>query len=161
MLQTAEFWVAVAFFVFIGILLYYRVPGIMNRMLDERAEDIRRELDSARRLRDEAQQLLADYRKKQSQADEEARAILELAQCEAESLAKETRESLADTVERRTRLAEDKIARAEAQAVAEVRSAAVDVAVAAAERIVRDKTAGPAGTELIDKAITELRGKLH
>jgi F-type H+-transporting ATPase subunit b len=161
MTELAEFWVAIAFFTFIAVLLYVRVPRRVNKMLDERAEGIRTELDEARRLRDEAHNLLQDYQKKQRNAGLEADAIIDQAKREAESFAQETRRNLKDTLERRTRLAEEKITRAEGQAVDEVRAAAVETAIAAAEKILREKAAGAAGAALIDQGIRDLKGRLN
>lgn len=161
MLQSAEFWVAVSFVLFLLILLYYKVPAVLAKALDERADGIRRELDEARRLREEAQALLADYEKRHRNAAEEAQAIVNLARSEAEALAKETRQSLAESLTRRTRLAEEKIARAEAQAVDDVRAAAVERAIAAAERILREKASGAGGAALIDQGIRDLKGRLN
>jgi F-type H+-transporting ATPase subunit b len=161
MLAMAEFWVAVAFVAFVAILVYYKVPKLIAKALDERAEAIRKDLDEARHLREEAQSLLADYQKKHRNVAQEAEAIIDLARREAEALAHETRVSLKQTLERRTKLAEDKIARAEAQAVDEVRASAVDVAVAAAEKILREKMAGSGGAALIDQSIRDLKGRLN
>jgi F-type H+-transporting ATPase subunit b len=161
MLQMAEFWVAVAFVAFLLILAYYKVPALIAKALDDRAAAIRKELDEARRLREEAQNLLADYQKKHRNAGQEAEAIVEQARREAEAFAAETRKSLAETVERRGRQAEDKIARAEAQAVEDVRAAAVDMAIAAAEKILREKAAGAGGAALIDESIRGLKGRLN
>jgi F-type H+-transporting ATPase subunit b len=161
MLRTAEFWVAVSFVGFLAILVYYKIPALLAKALDERAAAIRKELDEARRLRDEAQNLLNDYQKKYRNAGLEAESIIEQARGEAEAYAKETRASLAESLERRTRQAEEKIARAEAQAVDEVRAAAVDTALAAAERILREKASGAAGAALIDDSIRSLKGRLN
>lgn len=161
MLGMAEFWVGVSFVSFLLILVYYKVPGLIAKALDERAEAIRKDLDEARRLREEAQALLADYEKKHRNAGQEASAIIELARQEAHVLAQETRAGLKDMLERRTRLAEEKIARAEAQAVDEVRAAAIERAVAAAERILREKAAGAGGSALIDQGIRDLKGRLN
>jgi F-type H+-transporting ATPase subunit b len=161
MLRMAEFWVAGAFVAFLAILVYYKVPKLLAKALDDRADAIRKELDEARRLREEAQTLLADYQKRHRNVGQEAEAIVDLARREAEAFAQETRASLKDTLERRTRLAEDKIARAEAQAVDEVRASAIDVAVAAAERILREKMAGSGGAALIDQSIRDLKGRLN
>ena len=157
---TPEFWSAVAFFLFIGLLVYYKVPSQAAKWLDDRADAIRRELDEARRLREEAQQLLADYQIKSREAAEEAKVIIEQARREAEALGAETRKALKETLERRTKLAEDKIARAEAQALGEVRSAAVDAAIAAAERILKTKISAKTGANLIDQSIRDLKGRL-
>ena len=161
MLRMAEFWVAVAFVAFLLILAYYKVPALIAKALDERAAGIRKELDEARRLREEAQALLADYQRKHRNAGQEAEAIVEQARREAEAYAAETRKSLAETVERRRKQAEDKIARAEAQAVEDVRAAAVDMAIAAAEKILREKAAGASGAALIDDSIRSIKTRLN
>lgn len=161
MLRMAEFWVGVAFFAFLLILAYYRVPALIAKALDDRAAAIRKELDEARRLREEAQALLADYQRKHRNAGQEAEAIIEQARREAEAFAAETRQSLAETVERRRRQAEEKIGRAEAQATEEVRAAAVDMAIAAAEKILREKAAGPNGAALIDESIKSIKTRLN
>ncbi|MGE0850737.1 MAG: F0F1 ATP synthase subunit B [Hyphomicrobiaceae bacterium] len=161
MLQMAEFWVAVAFVAFVLVLLYYRVPRLISKALDERAEAIRKELDEARRLREEAQALLADYQKKHRNVGQETDVIVETARREAEALANETRASLTESLERRTRMAEEKIERAEAQALDEVRASAIDVAVAAAEKILREKMAAGGDASLVDQSIRDLRGRLN
>jgi F-type H+-transporting ATPase subunit b len=161
MLLMAEFWVAVSFVAFILVLIYYKVPALLAKALDDRAAAIRRELDEARRLREEAQNLLADYQRKHRNAGQEAEAIIDQARHEAQAYAHETRAALADTLDRRTRQAEEKIARAEAQAVDEVRAAAVDMAMAAAEKILRERAAGAAGAALIDESIGNLEGRLN
>ncbi len=159
--QHAEFWVLIAFLLFMGILLYYKVPTLLGASLDKRAETIRNELDEARRLREEAQALLADYQRKSREAEEEAKVIVEQAKREAEALAAETRKALAEQVERRTKVAEEKIARAEAQAVSEVRATAVDVAVAAAEKILRERVTGEAANAIAGQSIRALKGQLN
>ncbi len=156
-----EFWVLISALGFVALLFYYQVPGLVARALDERAEAIRKELDEARRLREEAQQLLAEYRRKSREADQEAKAMIEQAQREAEALTAETRATLGETLERRTKLAEEKIRRAEAEALAEVRATAVDVALAVAERILRRRVAGEAGKALIEESIREVKTKLN
>jgi len=159
--STPEFWVAVAFLGFCGLLVYYKVPELIGKLLDERAEAIRKELDEARRLRTEAEALLAEYQTKTQAADEEAKAIVDQARREAELLTTETRKSLSEMLERRTKIAEEKIARAEAQALAEVRSTAVDTAVSAAERLMKSKITPDAGAQMIDQGIRELKTRLN
>jgi len=161
MLHSPDFWVAIAFLCFLGILWKAGVPSLIAKGLDDRSDAIRKELDEARRLREEAQRLFEDYQKKQREADQEAKAIIDKARIDAESLAAETRKSLVETLERRTKLAEEKIARAEAQALGEVRSTAVDLAVAAAERLLKDKVAGASAGTLIDQGIRDLKGRLN
>jgi F-type H+-transporting ATPase subunit b len=155
------FWVMIAFFAFFALLIYYKVPGMVGKSLDARAEAIRHELDEARRLRDEAQSLLNDYQRKSRQAEEEAKSIIEQAKRESEALASETRRALTESVERRTKLAEDKIARAEAQALAEVRASAVDGAIAAAEKILKARTTGKTANALVESSIRDLDRKLN
>jgi F-type H+-transporting ATPase subunit b len=161
LLATPEFWVAVAFFAFLALLAYKGVPGMVAKALDQRADAIRKELDEARRLREEAQALLADYQRKTREAETEARAIVDQARREAEAVAEETRRNLKESLERRTRIAEEKIARAETQALGEVRSAAVDSAMAAAERVLRSRLQGADGAALLEEGIRELKGKIH
>ncbi len=154
-------WVAVSFVAFIGLLLYYGVPAFIFKALDDRAEAIKSELDEARRLRNEARDLLADYQRKAAEAETEANLIIEKAQEEAQLLATETHRNLEDMLARRTKLAEEKIARAEQQALGEVQSAAVDAAVAAAGRLLKTNVTPDVGEKLIDDGIKDLRGKLN
>lgn len=155
------FWVMIAFFGFVALIVYYRAPRLIGKALDARADAIRNELDQARRLRDEAQALLVDYQRKSREAENEAKAILEQAKRESEALAAETRKNLHESVERRTKLAEDKIARAEAQALSEVRASAVENAVAAAEKILKTRATGATAKALVDSSIRDLEGKLN
>lgn len=159
--QNPYFWVLVSFVGFVALLLYYKVPELIGKALDDRAAAIKTELDEARRLREEAQALLNDYQAKAKAAEQEAKSIIEQAQREAEALASESNKALAESLERRSKLAEDKIARAEAQALSEVRAAAVDAAVSAAEKIIAGKVSGSAGSGLIDEAIKDLKTKLN
>jgi F-type H+-transporting ATPase subunit b len=156
-----EFWVAVSFFLFLGLAVYLGVHKKLATALDARAAAITKELDEARRLREEAQSVLADYRKKQGAVETEVAAIVSLAAKEAESLAAETRVSMKEHFERRAKLAEDKIARAEAQALADVRNAAVDAAVAAAESIIAAKLTPEAAAKLVGTSIDSLKSKLN
>jgi F-type H+-transporting ATPase subunit b len=157
----ALFWVLAAFLIFAGLLIWFGVPGIVGKMLDERAEAIRKELDEARKLREDAQALLSDYQKKAREAESEAKGIIDAAKREAETLATEARKSLVETIERRSKLAEEKIARAEAQAISEVRATAVETALAAAENILKSRVPGATGDALIEDAIRGLKGKLN
>lgn len=159
--STAEFWVFITFLIFIGILFYFRVPALIGKALDKRGEGIRTELDEARRLREEAQALLAEYQRKAREAEEEAKSIVEQAKQEALSLAAETKRQMAEGLARRTKLAEEKIARAEAQAVSDVRASAVEAAVIATEKILKERVAGPVAKGLVDTSISDLKGKLN
>ena len=135
MFATPEFWVMIAFFGFVALLIRYKVPGMVAGILDKRAADIAAELDEARRLREEAQQLLASYQRKQREAMKEAEEIIAQAKVEAEQLAKETRANMEAQVERRTKLAEDKIVHAETQPLKDVTVSAYKAVVDAARRI--------------------------
>ena len=161
MLHNPAFWVGVSFFGFVALLVYLKVPGALGKSLDERADAIRKELDQARRLREEAQDLLADYQAKQRQAEEEAKAIVEKARREADAMKTDSERALKESIERRSKIAEEKIARAEAQAVAEVRAAAVELATAAAEKVLAARATGAVGQSLIDQSIRDLKGKLN
>jgi F-type H+-transporting ATPase subunit b len=156
-----EFWVAVSFFLFVGLVLYLGVHKKVAAALDARAALIAKELDEARRLRDEAAKVLADYKRKQGEAVNETKNIVDLAVREAEALAAETRKSVKEHFDRRMKLAEDKIARAEQDAVREVRSVAVDAAVAAAQNLIaKNLTADRAG-KLVSESIDALKSKLN
>lgn len=160
-LSTPEFWVAVSFFGFVALIIYFKVPGMVLKALDDRADAIRKELDEAKRLREEAQALLTDYERKQRNAAKEADEIIQLARQQAETLATETRESLKTTLARRAKLAEDKIARAGEQALVEVRAAAATAAIAAAQQIIADKMTPAASKKLVDQSIKGLKAKLN
>jgi F-type H+-transporting ATPase subunit b len=134
-IYEAEFWVAVSFFMFIGLLLYLGVHKRVASALDARALRIGKELDEARRLREEAERLLVDYRRKLGNVVTEVDNTIALAAKQAEDLAVETRQSLKEHIERRIKLAEEKIARAEMEALGELRNDAVDLAIAAARSL--------------------------
>lgn len=160
-IHNPEYWVLVAFLIFVGLLWRAGVPGIIGKSLDGRSEAIRNELDAARRLREEAQALLAEYQKKQRDAETEAKAIVDAAKREAEAMAADTVKTLTEQLQRRTKLAEDKIARAEAQAISEVRATAVDGALAASAKILSAKSVGATAANLVDASIADLRSKLN
>jgi F-type H+-transporting ATPase subunit b len=159
--QWATLWVFLGLLVILGVMVYMKVPGMLTKALDDRAAKIRSELDEARKLREEAQALLKEYEKKRGQAEGEAEAIVAQAKREAEALAEESRARLEDYVARRTKAVEARIAQAESQAVAEVRSRAIDVATAAAGRILAEEAKGKTGEELIDRSIETVRKSLN
>ncbi len=161
MLSTPEFWVLVSFILFVALVVYLGVPGKITAALDDRADRISKELAEANRLREEAQALLAEYQHKRKEAEAEAEAIVAQAKSEAEAYAAETRRKLAESVERRTKLAEQKIAQAEVQAVKEVQSAATELAVAAAGEMIAAEARGAKGASLIDESIAALKSKLN
>ncbi len=156
-----EFWVAVSFFLFVGGLLYLGVHKKIASALDARAATIAKELEQAKRLREEAEKVLADYRRKQGEAVKETEAIINLASKEAEILAAETRRSMKEHFDRRIKLAEDKIGRAEAEALREVREAAADAAVIAAQTVIAAKLTPDAADKLVKQGIDALKGKLN
>ena len=161
LLGDAEFWVAVAFVIFVAGLGYLGVHRMIAKSLDERAARIKAELDEARKLKDEAAELLAEYQRKRQAAEGEAQDIISGAKAEAERMAAEAKTRIEDFVARRTKMAEAKIAQAEAQAAADVRSAAAEAAVAAAEKILSAETKGKLAGELIAKGIDDVRKKLN
>jgi F-type H+-transporting ATPase subunit b len=153
----AEAWVAVAFVLFLGILVYVGAHRRVIDGIDQRQARIKAELEEARRLREEAQALLVEYQRKRHDADREAEAIIATANAEAERLAAEGKARLEDFVARRTKMAETKIAQAEAQALADVRSSAADAAVAAAEKILSTTAKGKIADDLLARGIADLR----
>ncbi|MGL4396719.1 MAG: F0F1 ATP synthase subunit B [Hyphomicrobium sp.] len=155
------FWVTISFLLFLALLAYYGVPKLIGKALDERADAIRKELDEARRLREEAQALLADYQKKSKEAEAEATSIVEQAKREAEAIAADARKTLNETIERRSKMAEEKIARAEAQAISDVKTKAVETAISAAEKLLQARVTGATGAGLISQSIADLKGKLN
>ena len=161
LLSDPETWVAIAFVIFLDVLAYLGVHKMIMKSLDDRAERIKAELDEARRLKEEAAELLAEYQRKRQAAEAEAQDIIEGAKAEADRLATEAKGRIEDFVARRTALAETKIAQAEAQATADVRSAAAEAAVAAAEKILSAETKGKLAAELIAKGIDDVRKKLN
>lgn len=160
-IYNASFWVGLCFVLFLLMLVYKGVPGMIAKALDKRADDIKSELDQAKKLHEEAGAMLAEYERKQRDAEKEAQAIVAQAKSDAESLAAETRENLKATLERRAKLAEDKIARAEEQALSEVRASAISVAIAAAEQIIEKKMTPAASKKLVDESIKSLKSKLN
>jgi F-type H+-transporting ATPase subunit b len=159
--SLATVWVLIALIIFIGICLYVKVPAMLSKALDARAARISSELDEARRFREEAQALLAEYQKKRKEAEQEAAAIVEAARREAEMLATEARQRTEDYVTRRTALAEQKIGQAERDAISEVRSSAVDLAVEAARKLLAGQADAKAGADLFKASLQEVKSKLN
>lgn len=159
--SLATVWATIALLIFIGITLYIKVPAMVSKSLDERAGRIRKELEEAKRLRDEAQALLAEYQNKRKEAEKEAAAIVEAARHEAAVLAEEAKKRTEDYVQRRTALAEQKIGQAEREAIAEVRSSAVDLAVEAARKVLGQKVDAKAGADLFKASLAEVKAKLN
>lgn len=159
--MDATFWALVGLVLFIALIVYLKVPGKITAALDARAARIRHELDEARRLREEAQAVLAEYQRKRKEAEAEAESILSIAKVEAERMTTDARAALDEMIARRTATAESKIAQAEAQAVAEVRARAAEVAVAAARVILEDKVKGAVAGQLLDEGIATVKSRLN
>ena len=157
----AEVWVTLGFLVFLGIMGYAGVHRTIGKALDDRSARIKAELDEARKLRDDAAALLAEYQQKRQQAEGEAQEIVAGAKAEADRLAIEAKARIEEFVARRTRMAETKIAQAEAQAAADVRAAAADAAVAAAEKILRQEAKGELAGRLVARGIDDVGKKLN
>jgi len=161
MFAEPEFWVAVAFVILMGIFAYMGVHRTILAALDHRSERIRSELEDAQRLKQDAAKLLAEYKARRATAEREAADIVASAKTEAERIAAEAKAKMEDFVARRTKTAESKIALAEAQALADVRAAAADAAVAAASTILSQTVKGEVAEDLLAKGITEAREKLN
>ncbi len=161
MFSTPDFWVGVSFVLFVALLVYLKVPAMVTSTLDERAKGISDELAEAQRLREEAQALLSEYEKKRKEAETEAENIVAQAKAEVDAFAAESRRKLTESVERRSRMAEDKIAQAEISAIKEVRSAATDLAIAAARDLVAAQAKGAKGASLIEDSIKSLKSRLN
>ena len=161
MFHEAETWVAVAFVLFVGLGIYLKVPAMLAKMLDERADKIGKELAEARKLREEAQALLAEYQKKRAEAEKDAANIVAQAKVEAEAYSVETRKKLVETIERRTKQAAQKIAQAEAAAIKEVRTTATEAAIGAASKLVGEAVQGTRGVKLIDESIAAVKSRLN
>jgi len=159
--MEAEDWVAVAFLILLGVFGYLGLHRTVLRALDHRRDRIKNELDDAQKLKDEAAKLLAEYRARRESAVREADDIISNARAEAGRIAAEAKTRMEEFVARRTKMAETKIAQAEAQAVADVRAAAADAAVSAASSILANTVKGSAADALIDQGINEVRQKLN
>lgn len=155
------FWATVALVIFLAVAVYFKVPGTIAKSLDKRSERIRAELEEAKRLREEAQQLLAEYQRKRKDAEKEASAIVEAARREAAQLVVEAKQKTEDYVARRAVLAEQKIGQAERDAVNEVRARAVDVAIEAARTVLATRVDTRLGGELFQASLQDLKAKLN
>lgn len=166
---SAEFWslsntdmiVLISFILFIGVLVYYKVPGMLTGLLDKRAIGIKSDLDEAKSLREDAQTLLASYERKQREVQEQADRIVANAKDEANRAAEQAKEDIKTSITRRLAAAEDQITSAKTSAIREVRNQAVMVAVGAAKDVIAKQTTAASANKLIDDAIAEVGAKLH
>jgi F-type H+-transporting ATPase subunit b len=160
-LKNTDFVVLLAFLLFIGVLFYFKVPGMIGGLLDKRADTIRGELEEARALREEAQTLLASYERKQKEVQEQADRIIAQAKDEAATAAEQAKADLQKSITRRIAAAEDQIASAEAAAIKEVRDRAVVIAIGAARDVIAKQMTAADGNKLIDEGIDVVDAKLH
>lgn len=160
-LRNTDFVVLLGFLLFLGVLAYFKVPGLLGGLLDKRATGIRNDLDEARALREEAQILLASYERKQTEVAAQADTIVANAKTEAEAAAVQAHKDLDATIARRLAAAEERIASAQASAVKEVRDQAAMVAVAAARDVIAEVTSAADKDRMIDESIAEVGAKLH
>ena len=161
MFQDPTFWVLVAFIGFVGVLVYFKVPGMVIKGLDARAEKIKADLEDADALLREAQGLLASYQKKQREAADEAQEIKARAKEEGKRIVENGRARLEDSLQRREKLAMDRITQAEASALDEIRARTVDIALDATRDLLADNLSDHKANAMLDDAIKELPGRLN
>lgn len=157
----ATFFAFVGLVLFLALIVYLKVPGMMAKSLDARADKIRDELAEAKRLREEAQHVLAEYQRKRKEAEAEAASIVAAAEREAAALTAEAKQKTEEFVARRNALSEQKIKQAETDAVNAVRSAAVDLAIAAAEAVLVKKADAGVQDNLFKGAVNEVKARLN
>ncbi|TFF17663.1 F0F1 ATP synthase subunit B [Jiella endophytica] len=155
------FWALVGLVLFFVVVFYVKAPTKVGKNLDDRADRIRKEIEEARELKEEAKQQLAEYQRRRREAEQEAKDIIAAAKREAEAMLKEARQRNEDYVERRTAMAEAKIAQAESDAIAEVRASAINIAVEASAKIIADRNSGGSSGQFIDTSIAEVRKRLN
>lgn len=160
-MYNTNFVVWLAFLLFVGVLIYLKVPGMLMGALDKRADGIRDELNEAKALREDAQTILASYERKQKEVQEQADRIIEHAKLEAGEAAELAKSDIKDSIKRRLAAAQDQIASAQASAVKEVRDTAIQVAVSAAQDVIAANMTANDGSALIDDAIEVVGNKLH
>ena len=154
------FWALIGLILFFVLIAYLKVPGMMSKALDKRSYQIRNEIEEARELKEEAKRQLAEFQRRRREAEDEAREIVAMAQREASALIEDAHRKSEEYVARRTQVAEQKIVQAEADAIAEVRASAVNIAVEAATRIIRERNVGGDGA-MTDQSIAEVRRRLN
>ncbi|MGF6862581.1 F-type H+-transporting ATPase subunit b [Rhodobacteraceae bacterium MBR-64] len=160
-LGNTNFVVSLAFLLFLGVLVYFKVPGMISGLLDKRADGIRADLDEARALRDEAHKILAEYERRQKDVQASADRIVARARDEAQAAAEQAKADIAASAKRRLQSAEDQILAAEASAVQAIRDRAVSVAIAAAGQVLSSQMTKAEGNRLIDDAIDHVGNRLN
>lgn len=159
--SLATFWATVGLVLFLALIVYLKVPGMMGKQLDDRADRIRNELAEAKRLRAEAQALLVEYQKKRKEAEAEAANIVAAAEREAEALTADAKQKTDEFVTRRTALSEQKIRQAETDAINAVRATAVDIAIAAAERVITANANSATQQTLFANSLSDVKTRLN
>jgi len=160
-LNDTNFVVLIAFVIFLGVLVYFGVPKLITKMLDDRAEGIKSEIDEARALREEAQTILASFERKHKEVEGQVAGIIEHAKTEAQIAAEAAKADLKDSIARRLQAAVDQISSAEEAAVREVKDKAVNIAIAAAGEVIAANMSAKDAGGLIDDAIAVVGEKLH
>lgn len=153
--------VAIAFAVFVGFLIYKGVPAILNKLLDKRADDIRAELEEAKRLREEAQEIFASYERRVQEVEAEAAEIVKQAKANAKEAAKEAKANLAEQMERRVQAGKDQIASAEAAVERQIRANAADIATKTAREVLLTALSAKSSSDLIDEAIAKADASMN
>ncbi len=161
LLQDAEFWVGIAFVLFLGIMVWLKIPGMVAKSLDSRADKIRGELAEAERLRKDAEALLASIRARREAAEAQAVELLANAEAEARQMEAEAHARLEEQIRRRGEIAKAKIAQAESQAAAEVKSAAAELAIEAASVLLARRVQTMTVDPMVDQAMGDLSTKLQ
>ena len=160
-LRNTDLVVLIGFVIFVGVLVYFKVPEIITGLLDKRANTIREQLDEARRLREEAQELRSSFERKKTEVKDQADRIVAKAKADAELAAEQARAELEVSIARRIKAAEDQIASAEQAALRAVHNRAVAVAVAAAGDVIAGRIDKAQSDKLVDEAIKTVEARLH
>ena len=160
-LANTNFTVLIAFVIFVGVLVYFKVPGMLGGLLDKRAARIQQDLDEARKLREEAKALVASYDRKLKEAKEQVERIVANAESEAKAAAEAAKADLARSIARKLQAAEEQIGAAEGAAIREVRERAIAVAVAAAGDVLAKQMTGDSAAAMIDASIAEVGQRLN
>ncbi len=160
-LKNTDFVVSLAFILFVAILLYLKVPSLIGGLLDKRADGIRADLEEAKKLKDEAQSILASYERKQQEIGEQAERIIANAKEEAEAAAVQAKEDLQKSIERRIQTAEEQLTSAEAAAISQIRETAISVAIEAVSVVIRENSKQSDQERYLENSIAEVEKKLH
>ncbi|MEL0184430.1 MAG: ATP F0F1 synthase subunit B [Hyphomicrobiales bacterium] len=157
MLEKDATWVAIGFILFILMLIYFKVPGQITKILDNRAEKIKNELDEARKLREEAQAILADFQKKNNEAEKSAKALIDEAKKIAKNYEKEAKLKFEESLERRKKLLDEKLKRAEVEALNQIKNDITDIVFDAIDKTLsNDNINKDASDKIIDSGIKEI-----